>query len=424
LISLVSLIVFIILVFLNIKIAFALGMASLLVIWNLNINPLIIVQRVIVSSDSFPLLAIPFYILAGILMGKTRVAKDLIEFLNNLFGRTKGGLGYINVVASMFFGGMSGSAVADTTAIGAIIIPPMIKEGYDTEFTAAVTAASGTIGMIIPPSIGMIILGVTASISIGELFLAGIMPGILLTIGQVFVVAIYSYKRGYPAGNKVNFKKLLMSFIKTIPGLMIILIIVGGIYGGIFTPTEAGVVAAIYVLILGLLIYKDISIFDLPGICKEAGMIVGVVMLMVGFSATFAWVLAVEKVPELIASYILHYSTNPIVAVILMIIALTVIGTLLDPTPTILVLIPILMPIVNHLRIDHLVFGMIFMLSMAVAELTPPVGVVLYATASIARCSIEEVVRGLLPFYLVFFIVMALIICFPGIATFIPYMGK
>ena len=417
-------IVFIILILMNIKVAFALGIASLIAIWGLKIDSLIIVQRVVVSCDSFPLLAIPFYVFAGVLIQRTRIVKYLIEFSNNLFGGMRGGLGQINVVASMFFGGMSGSAVADTTAIGAILIPSMIEEGYDKEFTAAVTAASGTIGMIIPPSICMVILGVTANISIGDLFLAGIIPGILVGITQMFLVAMYSYKRGYPAGNKVKFKKLLISFVKSIPGFIIILIIVGGIYGGIFTPTEAGVVVVFYILFLGLIVYKDICVSDISEICKETGIIVGVVMLIVGFSTAFAWILTVENVPVLITNYMFSLSTNPIIIIILMVVLFTIIGTFLDPTPTILILIPILMPVVNGLKINHLVFGMVFILCMAIAELTPPVGVVLYAASSISKCSIEEITKSLLPYCLMFFVVIALIISFPGIATFIPNIGR
>ena len=385
----------------GVPIAFVLGLTPLVTMIVQGGTPLILVaQRIFTGMDNTVLMAIPFFILAGNIMSHGGMTHQLVTFCKVLVGWLRGGLAYINVVISMIFAGITGAAVADTSAIGSILIPAMQREGYDTDFSAAVTATSSTIGPVIPPSIPFIIYGVLGEVSIASLFLAGLVPGILLGLFMMAVVAIYAHKRKYPKEKLPTLKAALSSFYEAALVLIMPLIILGGILTGIFTPTESACIAVFYALFIGLVVHRDIKLKDLPKILIETGVTSSLVMLVIGMASIFAWVLASEQVPQMVTEAMLSITQNKILILLLMNIALLIIGTFMETAASLIILTPVLLPLMISIGVDPLHFGVILVLNLVIGLTTPPVGVCLFIACSIANTRLERVSRAIVPFLL------------------------
>jgi C4-dicarboxylate transporter DctM subunit len=392
---------FIFFLVIGVPIAFVLGLTPLTILIMRGETPLVLVaQRLFTGIDSPVLMAVPFFILAGNIMTAGGMTGRLLGFCNILVGRLRGGLAYINVIVSMFFAGITGAAVADTSAVGSILIPAMKKEGYDTNFAAAVTATSSTIGPIIPPSIPFIIYGVLGEVSIAYLFLAGFVPGVLLGLFQIGVVGYYARKRQYSKGGLPSSKEKLKVVVDAALVLMLPIIILGGILTGIFTPTESACIAVFYALFLGICVYRDIRIKDLPRILINTGVTSSLVMLVIGMAGIFSWLLAAEEIPQLVTETILKVTTNKILILLLLNLVLLIIGTFMETTASLIILTPVLLPLMTQIGIDPLHFGVILVLNLVIGLTTPPVGVCLFIACSIGQTNLERLSRAIFPFLL------------------------
>jgi C4-dicarboxylate transporter DctM subunit len=384
---------------LGVPIAFVLGLTPLVTMIVQGGTPLTLVaQRIFTGMDNMVLMAIPFFILAGNIMSKGGMTHQLVTFCKVLVGWLRGGLAYINVVISMIFAGITGAAVADTSAIGSILIPAMQREGYDTDFSAAVTATSSTIGPVIPPSIPFIIYGVLGEVSIASLFLAGIVPGVLLGVFMMAVVAYYARIRNYPKETLPTLKEALKSFYEAALVLIMPLIILGGILTGIFTPTESACIAVFYALFIGIVVHRNIKLKDLPKLLIDTAATSSLVMLVIGMASIFSWVLASEQVPQMVTEAILSLTDNRIIILLLMNLVLLVVGTFMETAASLIILTPVLFPLMVSIGIDPLHFGVILVLNLVIGLTTPPVGVCLFIACSIANTRLELVSRAIVPF--------------------------
>lgn len=411
---------FIVLIFLGVPVAFSLGLASLLYLFLAEIPLNIIPQRMFGGLNSFVLLCIPGFILAGNLMNAGGITERIIKFANDLFGHIRGGLGLANVGASMGFAGISGTALADTASIGSILIPAMKKEGYGAGFSAAVTASSSTVGPIIPPSLPMIIVGTLASLSIGDLFLAGAVPGLLLGIGLMIPTYFISVKRKYPKGERQSVKTIGKSFVGAFWALLMTVIILYGILGGFFTPTEASVIAVLYAFIIGIFVYKELPVKKIPEIMLSSMTATASIMLLVGFANLFGWIMVREQIPQLVAESILGISTNAIVVIILVNILLLFVGTFMETIAALVILFPVLLPVATTVGMDPIQFGVMMVLNLVIGLVTPPVGVCLFVASQIGKVSIGKTARELLPFLGVSLAVLMLVAFVPQITLFLP----
>lgn len=357
-------------------------------------------RSVVTGADSFPLIAVPLFILAGDLMQQGGLSRRIIGFASSLVGHIKASLCYVNVLASMFFAAISGSAPATVAAIGSNIIPSMTEQGYKKEFSSALTASSGMIGVMIPPSIPFIIYGVSAEVSIGKLFLAGIIPGLLF--GLTFMIMSRFLVKDQPAVNAnlvpFSWKNVGQEFRSSVWALIVPGIILGGIYGGIFTPTEAGAVAVVYAVLCGLFIYKEISFSDLPRILARSTMTSATILVLVVFAAAFGRLVTFEQIPVAVANSLIALSDNPIIILLLINLMLLVIGMFMETISAIIILTPILLPVVTKLGVDPIVFGVILTVNLAIGFCTPPLGVNIFVASQVSNVSIEKISRALLPF--------------------------
>ena len=409
----------------GVPIAFVLGLTPLVVLITQGETPLVLVaQRIFTGMDSPVLMAVPFFILAGNIMSAGGMTGRLVRFCNVLVGSFRGGLAYINVVISMIFAGITGAAVADTSAVGAILIPAMKKDGYDSDFSAAVTATSSTIGPVIPPSIPFILYGVLGEVSIASLFLAGFVPGVLLGFFQMGVVGYYAHKRGYPKSSRPPFRETVKVSIDAFLVLLMPIIILGGILTGIFTPTESACVAVFYSLFIALFVYRDIHLRDLPRIIVKTGATSSLVMLVIGAASIFSWLLASEEIPQLVTETILTLTQSKLLILLLMNILLLIIGTFMELTASLIILVPVLLPLMLKIGVDPLHFGVILVLNLVIGLTTPPVGVCLFIACSIARTSLEKLSRAILPFLLASVAVLIICTYWEGLVMAIPkYFG-
>ncbi len=394
------------------------GLAAVLVQGKLNLT--IVAGKMFEGLDSFPLLAIPFFMLAGALMNEGGITRRLVRFAQALIGWVAGGLAYVNVVAAMLFAGISGSAAAEAAAIGSVMIPAMKDEGYEEEFSAALTAAASTMGPIIPPSIPMILYGIIADVSIGALFVAGAVPGLLLGLGFMALVWWYTRVRGYPAGRPAGARELLGAFKDALLALTMPGIILGGILGGVFTPTESSAVAAVYAFVLGVFIYREIAWSRLPALLAEAGLGTAVVMLVLGASELFAWILAAERVPVRLAEAVLAASQSPWVVLLLVNALLFVLGIWLEPAPLLVILVPVLAPLAARVGIDPVHFGTVVVINAVVGLITPPVGASLFVVSSVGRVPVDRVSRAAWPFVAMAVAVLLLVTYVPPLSTWLP----
>ncbi|MFZ7091625.1 TRAP transporter large permease [Primorskyibacter sp. 2E233] len=373
------------------------------------------------GMDSFPLMAIPFFMLAGELMNRGGITMRLVEFSQAMMGHLRGGLAHVNILSSMLFAGLSGSAVADTSALGSMLIPAMEREGYTRRFAAAITAASSVIGPIIPPSGIMIIYAYVMGESVAALFLAGIVPGILVGLGLMIAVKLMADRYDFPASrSKATWGERGQASIKAFFPLLTPVIILGGILGGVFTPTEAAAVAVAYAILIGMFVLHTLRLKDLPDVLMRAAMTSAVVLLLVGAAMAFKTVVSLSHAPEALAAFILSLSENPLVLLFLINLLLFIVGMFLDAGPAIIILGPILAPIFTNLGIDSIHFAIIMSVNLTVGLATPPMGLVLFVASSVSGEKVETIAKAILPFLLVEVIVIFLITFIPEISMTIP----
>lgn len=377
-------------------------------------------QRMIGTVNNSILLAVPMFLLAGRIMNSIGATERIFNFADALIGHVRGGLGYVSVVASIIFSAMSGSAAADAVGVGTMTVKAMRERGYDPNFAAAVTLSSATLSPIIPPSIIMIVYGATANVSIGAMFLGGILPGLIIASGLMIAVGVLSSRRGYPKGEPPTWLRLRKTFKKAIFVLLTPVIIIGGIFGGIFTATEAGVVAVVYVMLLGF-IYRTIKFSEFFKEVVAAATSVGVLLFIVAISGLDTWVITREQLPVSLANMVTGFVQSPTLIIILILLVVLFLGMFLDATPIILMVVPAIMPLISSAGIDPLHLGVLFSIVCVIGLITPPVGVALYGVAMVANLSIERVFWATLPFFAALVLTIILFIFVPGIITILPH---
>lgn len=379
-----------------------------------------IAQRMATALDSFALLAIPFFILAGQLMSNGGIAHRLIRFAKTLVGSLPGGLALINIISAMLMGAIAGSAMASASAMGSILGPEMKKEGYDKEYGAAVNITSSTIGLIIPPSNVLIIYSLASGgVSIAALFLAGYIPGILTGLFLMVVAFFWAKKKGYPTSNKSNIKDVVSSFIDALPSLLLLFIVIGGIVMGLFTATEASAIAVLYALVLGI-IYNEIKINELSSIILSSTKTSSIVLLLVTCSICMSWVMSFENIPQALSHFILNISGNKLIVLLMINLILLFVGIFMDITPAVLIFTPIFLPIIKSIGIDPIQFGIMMVLNLCIGLCTPPVGSVLFVGIGVVKTSIEKVIKPLLPLFIAMILSLMLITFFPQITLWLP----
>ena len=380
----------------------------------------VVVQRLFTAVDSFPILAVPLFMIAGNLMEAGGISKRLIDFCDALIGGVTGGLAMAAVLTCMFFAAISGSGPATVAAIGGIMIPSMVEQGYDRAFSAAVMAVAGAIGVIIPPSIPMVNFGVVGGVSISTLFAAGFGPGILVGISLMIVCYFTSKKHGYGVKRKFSFSHVLSTFKSAFWALLMPFIILGGIYGGVFTPTEAAGIAVGYGLIVGLFIYREMKVTDLPRLFMEASKSTAMIMMIIGTSSGFSWLLTAERIPDAIASGILGLTQSKIAVLMLINVLLLIVGCLMETQAAIIILTPIFLPIVTSLGVDPVHFGIIMVVNLAIGMSTPPLGVNLFVACGVAKITIEQIMKAIVWLLIANIIALLLVTYIEPVSMFIP----
>ncbi|EJU19753.1 TRAP transporter, DctM subunit [Peptoanaerobacter stomatis] len=406
--------IFFVLLFLSVPIGYAIGIATIITMINFTtISPIMIAQNAVAGVDSFPLLAIPFFMLAGNLMSSGGIAKRLVNFFESIIGHITGGLGMVTVVVCMFFAAISGSAVATVSAVGAFMIPQMVDHGYDKSFSAALTAAAGTIGVIIPPSIPFVIYGVVSGSSITELFTAGFLPGILMGVALMIVCYIVSKKNGYKGSDeRKNLKEIWISFKDAFWAILSPVIILGGIYSGKFTPTEAAVVSVVYSFIVGVFVYKELDLKGAYDAFKSAIVVNGSTTFMIGLSTAFAALLTMEQIPLKIATFITSLSNNGVIVLIIINMFLLLVGMFIDNIPATIILTPILLPIVIKFGMSPITFGIMLTMNLAIGFCTPPYGIDLFVASAISNVKMTELSKQIIKMIIALIIVLMLVTFF------------
>jgi tripartite ATP-independent transporter DctM subunit len=421
---LVLIVSFVILLLLSVPIAIAIGITTILtMLFTIPPEPsiLTVAQQMATGINSFALLAIPFFILSGLLMGRGGIARRLVDFAKVLVGMFPGGLAYVNVLSCMFFGAISGSAAAATSAIGGFMIPMMNDEGYDRDFNTAVTVTGATTGLLIPPSNVLIVYSLASGgVSIAALFIAGYLPGILLGLGLIGVAAVIAVMRKYRVGERSGFVDGIKKLLDAIPSLLLIVIVIGGIIAGYFTATEASAVAVLYSLLLSVVFYREVKIRELPEILLKTVETTAIVMLLIGTSKAMSWILSYENIPQNISAALVGFSSSKYVILLMINLILLVVGTFMDMTPAVLIFTPIFLPVVTQLGISPLHFGIIMVLNLCIGLCTPPVGSVLFLGCGIGKTTIARVTKSLLPFYAVMIVALMLITYIPWIVEVLP----
>lgn len=413
--------VFIGLVAIRVPMVYAIGFATLVTSLYLDIDLMMMAQNVIKNINVYTLLAVPFFILAGEVMGAGGISARLIGLSRAMVGWIRGGLAMVNIVASMFFGGISGSSSADTASIGPIMIPMMEKEGYDKDFSTCVTMASSVQGILIPPSQNMVIFSLAAGgVSIGKLFMAGYVPGVLLAVALMIYSYRVSVKRNYPISNKFVVKEVVVNLKDSIWGLITVLIVVVGVVAGLFTATESAAIAAVWALFVGLFIYKEIKVKDIGRLLGNCVSTISKILILMGTSGAFGWMLTYLKIPEKISAAVFSITDNRIVILIFLNILLLLLGTLIDMASIILIVTPIILPVMTQIGIDPVHLGVIMILNLGIGLLTPPVGTTLFIGSAISDIKIEKLAKSMIPFYAVMLLVLILITYFPGVVMTIP----
>ncbi|MFU0885506.1 TRAP transporter large permease [Kluyvera sichuanensis] len=406
----------------GVPVAFAVGISAIIGAWYIDIPLEAVMIQLTNGVNKFSLLAIPFFILAGAIMAEGGIARRLVNFAYIFVGFIRGGLSLVNIVASTFFGAISGSSVADTASIGSVMIPEMDKKGYPRDFAAAVTASGSVQAILTPPSHNSVIysLATGGTVSIAALFIAGILPGLLLSLSLMVMCVCFARKRGYPKGERVPFRQALKIFVDTLWGLMTVVIIMGGILSGIFTATESAAIACLWSFFVTMFIYRDYKWSELPKLMYRTVKTVTIVMILIGFAAAFGAIMTYMQLPMRITEAFTSISDNKYVILMCINIMLLLIGTLMDMAPLILILTPVLLPVTNALGIDPVHFGMIMLVNLGIGLITPPVGSVLFVASAVSKQKIEQVVKAMLPFYGVLFLILMLVTYIPEISLFLP----
>ena len=420
----VLVVTFVILLSLGVPISFSIGISSLItMLMSISNLPALttVSERMATGIDSFALLAIPFFILAGQLMNSGGIARRLIDFAKVLVGKLPGGLAFVNIMAAMLFGAISGSAVAAASAIGGFMHPVMKKEGYDDSFSASVNITSATTGLIIPPSNILIVYSLASGgVSIAALFIAGYIPGILLGLSLMIVAGVFAVRHNYKVELKITFIEAVKKFLDAIPSLLLVIIVIGGIVAGYFTATEASAIAVFYALILSVFIYKEVKFKDLPKILLQSVTTTAIVMLLIGTSMAMSWVMAYENIPQNVAQALITISESKIVILIIINLLLLFVGTFMDMTPAVLIFTPIFLPVAIQLGIDPIHFGIIMVMNLSIGLCTPPVGSVLFVGCSVAGLPITRVIKPLIPFFLAMIATLLLVTYIPELSMVIP----
>ncbi len=416
------LVIFLVLAVTGVSVAASLGLASFVALIFVLDEPIsIITQRIFAGMDSFPLMAIPLFVVAGNAMGEGGITERIVKFCNAMVGSFQGGLAQINILASMFFGGISGSAVADTSSIGGILIPSMIKEKYERGFAASVTAFSSGLGPIIPPSITMVVYGIITGTSVTKLFVAGAVPGLLFGIGLMLAVAIIAKKRNYPRHPKCSLKDKFESFISVFWAVLMPVIVIGGILLGIFTVTEAAAIAAVYSLFVGVFIYRGINSFEkVYRIFKQSAILVSSIMLLIGAAKLYSYLIVIAQVPTIMTDLIFDFTQNKYVILLLINILMLIIGMFVEASAALVIFVPILYPMCMDIGIDPVHFGVVLVFNLCLGLVTPPVGLCLNLASKIAKCKLHESIMQSTPFYVVGFIILAIITYISDVVLLLP----
>lgn len=422
--ALILALVFAALLFLGVPISFAIGTAAVSALF-VSLQPAaattVIAQRMATGLDSFALLAIPFFILSGQLMNRGGIARRLVDLAKVMVGRLPGGLAYVNILGSMLFGAISGSAVAAAAAIGGTMTPLMKKEGYDRDFSAAVNITAAPIGLLIPPSNIMVVYSLASGgVSIAALFLAGYVPGLLLGLALMGVVAVVAKRRGYPVGEKVALQAAVRIFLGAVPSLLLIVLVMGGIILGWFTPTEASAIAVAYTFILSVLVYREIRWSELPKLLTDSAATTAIVLLLVGTSMGMSWVMSSANIPQTITEVLLSLTDNKVVLLLIINLLLLLVGMFMDMTPAVLIFTPILLPAVMKLGVSPLHFGLVMIFNLCLGLCTPPVGNCLFVGCGVAGTTISRVWRPMVPFLIAAFTVLMAVTYWPAISLALP----
>ena len=426
--ALVLALVFVVLLLAGVPIVFTIGLASLCALV-VSLDPAaaatVIAQRLATGLDSFALLAIPFFILAGNLMNRGGIAHRLIALAKVVVGRLPGGLAYVNILANMLFGAISGSAAAAAAANGGFMAPLMKKEGFDKNFSAAVNISSATTGLLIPPSNVMVVYSLASGgVSIAALFVAGYIPGLMLGLGLMLVAGLIAKKNRYPVGEKIPLGEAGRIFWAALPSLALIVIIMGGIIGGWFTPTEASAVAVLYTFLLSVVIYREIKWSELPKVFTDAAATTAVVLVLIGASMAMSWVMSSADIPQKISASLLALTSDKIVLLLVINLILLIVGTFMDMTPAVLIFTPIFLPVVAQFGVDPVHFGLLMIFNLCIGLCTPPVGTVLFIGCGVAKTSIGAVIRPLLPFFAMMVFVLLLVTFIPALSLWLPRLFK
>ncbi|WP_100397977.1 TRAP transporter large permease [Bacillus sp. FJAT-44742] len=406
---------------LGVPIAFSLGLASAITVWQGDLTQMVVVvQQIFNSINSFPLMAIPFFMLAGYLMQEGGISNRLVDFSNTLVGSMSGGLAIVAILTSLFFAAISGSGAATTAAIGSILIPAMLAKGYDVKFAASNQAAAGALGVIIPPSIPLILYGIAAGVSVGDMFFAGILPGLVITISLILYAYIYSKKQGYTGTEKSSPKEILVAGRKAILAIFMPVIVLGGIYGGIFTPTEAAVVAVVYSFIVGFVVYREIKFSAIMGILQKSAVTTAVILSIIGTAGLYSYIMQNLRVPAMLSDAVVGTIESPIIFILLVNVILLISGMFIEAAAAILIFVPILLPIALEFGMDPVHFGIIMVVNLAMGMFTPPVGLNLFVASQISNVGISRLSKAILPFVAVVLINVLLISFLPFLSTWLP----
>jgi len=411
---------FLIVLLLGFPVAVALGIASILYLLAKGLPLEVLPQTMYSGMDSFVLLCIPGFILAGNLMNGGGITDRIIRFANALVGSIRGGLGLTSIVGSMIFAGISGTAVAEAASIGSVMIPGMRRAGYPASFAAALVASASTVGPIIPPSVPMIIVGTLTGISVGRMFIAGAVPGILLGVGMMLTCYLIAVRNGYPREPWKGFHELTRSFGGAVWALLMTFLILFGIVGGFFTPTEAAIVAALYAFVIGLFVYRGFTLKDLPKLLIDSAVSSAAIILIVGFAASFGWILTAERIPQTIADAVLSITDNKYVVILLINILLLIVGMFMETIAALIILFPPLLAVATQVGIDPVHFATFAVLNLMIGLTTPPVGVCLFVCANIAKISLVDITRAALPFLVANLTVLMLVSYIPALSLWLP----
>lgn len=416
---------FFIMMAIGIPVAVSLGAAAIIyIVGFVNLPLIIVVQQMISGVDKFTLLAIPFFMMAGSLMEHGGISAKIVDFAKKILGPIPGGLALVVVLASMIFAAMTGAGAATVAAIGTILFPQMIKEGYDDDFTCALLATAGIFGPLIPPSILMVLYGVATDVSVGDMLMGGVLPGIIMGIAVAVTAIMMCKKNGIKRGKKYSFEEILLSFKGAFWALLTPVIILGGIYSGIFSPTEAAAVATLYSLIVGMFIYKELKLKKIFEVLYISMKTTAGVMLIVATTQAFGWVLTKEQIPQLIANLFTSLSSNSLVFLFAVTILLLIAGCFLDPVPAVMIFAPILYPTSKAFNIDPIHFGVIMVVALCIGLITPPVGMNLFVASSVGNRPVHKIVSQIVPFIISVLIGLIIIIIVPSISTFLPSLLK